>query len=124
MDAARGEWEAEQAEIARQKEEAEALRKAQLAQLKELETKVAAYEKKIEGLCPLIEEMGMLEDFVMIADTAKETIAAQDIATAQQLFPMIAEMEETIDSDSLHFVRRLLLRPCWRSSLSPVEELC
>jgi tetratricopeptide (TPR) repeat protein len=99
VDSARGEWEADQAEIARQKREAEDLRKAQLAQLKELEKRVKAYQKKIDGLCSLIADMGMLEDFQMIADTAKETIAAQDFATAQQLFPMISEMEETIDVD-------------------------
>ena len=99
VDAARQVYEDEQAEIARQKKEAEEFRKAQIAQLKELEKTVEAYEAKIGGLCDMIAEMGMLEDFVMVADTAKEAIAAEDFAMAQQLFPMIAEMEETIDSD-------------------------
>ena len=47
----------------------------------------------------MIAEMGMLEDFVMVAETAKEAIEAEDFAMAEQLSPMIAEMEETIDSD-------------------------
>jgi tetratricopeptide (TPR) repeat protein len=99
VDAARGEWDEVQAKIAQQKKEEADLKKAQLAQLKELGERVKTYQKKIDGLCSMIADMGMLEDFQMVADTAIETIEAQDFAMAQALFPMISEMEETIDTD-------------------------
>jgi len=99
VDTAQKAWEAEQAEIAAQKKAEEELRKAQLAQLKDLGVRVSSYEKLIGSLCPMIEEMGMLEDLVMVADMAKESIEAEDFAMAQQLFPTLDEMETMIAED-------------------------
>jgi hypothetical protein len=78
---------------------AEQAKKEGLAMIRELELSLKSYQSKIDGMCSMVADMGMLEDFQMVADTAKETIEAQDFATITILVPMIAEMEETIDND-------------------------
>ena len=112
-----GEWAAEQELISANEREAEEFRQAQIAQLEELRGVVEEYKLAIDTIrCPMVEEMGMIEEFDMVAETAIDTIDAQDFATAQQLFMIINEYQDTIVNDLAPFCEEAPVEE------APVEE--
>ena len=86
---------------------------------KELNPKVAAYEKKIEGLCPLIEEMGMLEDWGDRGHRGRNDRCARHRHSATTL-PNDCGNKRPSTPTLPHFVRSLPLRKLLEEA--PAEE--
>ncbi len=96
--------ESQAAEEARKKEEddrkkrAEELKKKQLAQLDNLKTSLAAFNKLIKSAsCPAVVEMDMLGDFQMIAEQAQVVIDAEELDMAGDMITMIDQFTPMVN---------------------------
>ena len=86
------------AELERKRIEAEEREKRQKAQLEELKGQVASFKKKLDqASCPAVAEMGMLEDFAMIAEQGQMVIDAEDFQMAGDMVTFLETYEPMLD---------------------------
>lgn len=86
------------AKIEEEKRLAKEREERQKAQLGELASRMAAYNKKLEAAsCPAVEEMGMLEDFKMIGEQGQMVVDAEDFAMAGDMITFLDQMEPMLD---------------------------
>jgi len=86
------------AELERKRIEAEEREKRQKAQLEELKGQVASFKKKLDQAnCPAVAEMGMLEDFAMIAEQGQMVIDAEDFQMAGDMVTFLETYEPMLD---------------------------
>ena len=86
------------AELERKRVEAEEREKRQKAQLEELKGRVASFNAKIqEASCPAVIEMGMLEDFAMIAEQGQMVVDAEDFQMAGDMITFFESYEPMLD---------------------------
>lgn len=86
------------AKIEEEKRLAKEREERQRAQLGELANRMAAYNKKMEAAnCPAVVEMGMLEDFAMIAEQGNMVVEAEDFGMAGDMITFLDQMEPMLD---------------------------
>ncbi|HJN73594.1 MAG TPA: tetratricopeptide repeat protein [Myxococcota bacterium] len=86
------------AEAERKRIEAEEREKRQKAQLEELKGRVASFNKKLDQAnCPAVAEMGMLEDFAMIAEQGQMVVDAEDFQLAGDMITFLESYEPMLD---------------------------
>ncbi len=92
------EEEARLAELDRKEKERLEREKRQKAQLDELVGRVASFRGKLaQANCPAVAEMGMLEEFEMIAEQGDLVVQAEDFAMAGDMITFLDSMEPTLD---------------------------